>query len=199
MQAHYPDRVPQGRARASSSRVALFGFKDEQNLFLTEQGWDAHYMPLMIERQPFCIGQSPNGEPMMHIDLDSPRVSRTEGEPLFREHGGNTEFLERMNSVLLAPSTRASLATQPFVAALLEHDLLESFVLDIELDDGSQNRFAGFYTMQRGAPGQARRRGAGHAAPSRATCRPSIMVVASLSQFPRAHRARQPVAMPRDG
>ena len=34
-----------------------------------------------------------------------------------------------------------------FIAALLAHELLESFVLDIELDDGSQNRLAGFYTI----------------------------------------------------
>ena len=28
-----------------------------------------------------------------------------------------------------------------------EHQLLESFVLDIELEDGSQNRLMGFYTI----------------------------------------------------
>jgi hypothetical protein len=34
-----------------------------------------------------------------------------------------------------------------FVAALVELELIESFVLDVELDDGSQNRLAGFYTI----------------------------------------------------
>ncbi len=34
-----------------------------------------------------------------------------------------------------------------FIAALLQHDLLESFVLDVELDDGSQHRLTGFYTI----------------------------------------------------
>ncbi|RYE95184.1 MAG: hypothetical protein EOO78_24310, partial [Oxalobacteraceae bacterium] len=38
-------------------------------------------------------------------------------------------------------------AARGFTAALLELELLESFVLDIELDDGSQNRLAGFYTI----------------------------------------------------
>ena len=33
----------------------------------------------MVERQPFLIGNAPNGK-VVHIDLDSPRVSRTEGE-----------------------------------------------------------------------------------------------------------------------
>ncbi len=39
-------------------------------------------------------------------------------------------------------------ATQPFVAALIEHNLLESFALDIEFRDGAQHRFAGFHTIQ---------------------------------------------------
>ncbi len=84
---------------------------------------------------------------MMHIDLDHPRVSRTQGEPLFREFGGNTEFLERMSSLLLAihqrPRRHRALHRRP-----PQHDLLESFVLDIQLNDGSQNRLAGFYTIK---------------------------------------------------
>ena len=38
-------------------------------------------------------------------------------------------------------------STPAFIKALMEHQLLESFVLDIELNDGSQNRLAGFYTI----------------------------------------------------
>jgi hypothetical protein len=33
------------------------------------------------------------------------------------------------------------------VDALLQHELLESFALDVELDDGSLNRLVGFYTI----------------------------------------------------
>jgi hypothetical protein len=39
------------------------------------------------------------------------------------------------------------LDTPPFLDALKEYNLLESFVLDVELDDGSQGRLAGFYTI----------------------------------------------------
>jgi len=38
-----------------------------------------------------------------------------------------------------------------FVDALLEQDLLESFVVDIDLKDGSQNRLAGFLHRERRA------------------------------------------------
>lgn len=145
IQAHYPI-VFRKNAQGQFESIALLGFQERQNLFLAQHGWDASYIPLTIERLPFLIGVSADQQPMMHVDLDSPRISRTEGEAIFREHGGNTEFLERMSSVLLAIHDGIA-SVQPFVAALLEHQLLESFVLDVQLADGSQNRLAGFYTL----------------------------------------------------
>jgi hypothetical protein len=144
IQAHYPIAFRKS-AEGQFQPIALFGFKERQNLFLGRRGWDATYLPLTIERQPFLIGIA-DRQMMIHVDLDSPRISRTAGEALFREHGGSTEFLERVNSVLLAIHQGLE-STPPFIAALLEHDLLESFVFDIQLDDGSQNRLAGFYTI----------------------------------------------------
>jgi len=125
--------------------VALFGFQDGENLFLNNDRWDALYVPMLVERLPFQIGIN-GDELMVHIDIDSPRVSDVEGEPVFKEHGGNTEFLERSSSMLGA--IHEGLQGSPaLLAALLEHELLESFVLDVELNDGSQNRLVGFYTI----------------------------------------------------
>lgn len=125
--------------------IALFGFQEGENLFLKDQRWDAPYLPMMVERQPFLIGV--NGDQLMiNIDLDHPRVSQSEGEAIFLPHGGNTEFLEQTNSLLFA--IHQGLQSQAgFLAALLENELLESFVLDVELNDGSQNRLVGFYTI----------------------------------------------------
>lgn len=145
IQAHYPivfSKTPEGKFQA----LALFGFKQGQNLFLDQNGWDATYVPLMIERQPFMIGAGRNGELLVHLDMDHPRVGTAQGEAVFREHGGTTEYLERINSMLLAIHQGVA-TTDPFVAALLEHNLLESFVFDIQLADGSQNRLSGFYTV----------------------------------------------------
>lgn len=160
--------------------VALFGFQDDENLFLGGERWDAPYVPLMIERQPFLIGVN-GSELMVHIDADSPRVSRSEGEPVFLPHGGNSEFLERASAMLLAIHQGLQ-ATPDFLSALLRHELLESFVLDIELDDGSQNRLAGFYTINEdrlsalGAEAVAALHRAGH-------LHAIYMVLASLSNF----------------
>lgn len=179
VQAHYPI-VFRKTAEGQFHPLALFGFQEQQNLFLGPRGWDATYLPLMIERMPFLIGRA-GEELVIHVDLESPRLSRTEGEPLFLPHGGNTEFLERITSVLLAIHQGLE-STPPFIAALLQHELLESFVLDIQLADGSQNRLAGFYAIHEerltnlnGAALEALNK-AGHLLPA-------YMAVASLSNF----------------
>ncbi|GJJ05157.1 peptidase [Duganella rhizosphaerae] len=160
--------------------IALFGFREEENLFLDGERWDAPYVPMMIERQPFMIGVN-GSELMVHIDANSPRVSRTEGEPVFMPHGGNSEFLERASSMLLAIHQGLQ-QTPALLAALLQHELLESFVLDVELNDGSQNRLVGFYTINEdklsalGADAVAALHQAGH-------LHSIYMVLASLSNF----------------
>jgi hypothetical protein len=145
VQANYPIvfyRAPDG----SFTPLALFGFREKQNLYLKGDTWDAHYLPLAVERQPFLIGNGPNGR-VLHIDLDHPRVSQTEGERVFLEHGGNTDYLNRMARVL-GFIDEGFEQTPPFIAALAEHALLESFALDIQFRDGAQHRFTGFYAVQ---------------------------------------------------
>ncbi len=146
VQAHYPI-VFNRSAEGVFTPLALFGFREKQNLFLGPNGWDAPYVPLMTERVPFLIGAGPNDTRVIHIDMDSPRVSETEGEQVFLEHGGTSPFLDRMNDVLATIHDNLP-ATQAFVAALVEHQLLESFVLDIKFKDGVEHRFAGFFTVQ---------------------------------------------------
>lgn len=144
VQAHYPI-VFRRTAEGGFQPLVLFGFREGQNLFLDGDRWDATYLPLAVERLPFLIGR--DGDALMvHVDLDSPRVRSGRGEPLFREHGGTTEYLERINSVLAA--LHEGLGSVPaFVAALTRHGLLESFVLDVALDGGAQHRIAGFHTI----------------------------------------------------
>ncbi len=149
LQAHYPIVFQKTGDGTGFQPIALLGLQDGQNLFLGPQGWDAHVLPMAIERLPFMIGRD-GGELMVHVDLAHPRVLQgpqsSAGEPVFLPHGGNTEFLERITSLLSAIDEGVH-ATPAFVQALLQHELLESFVLDIELIDGSACRLAGLYTV----------------------------------------------------
>ncbi len=179
VQAHYPI-VFQKTADGGFQPMALFGLREGENLFLQGSHWDAHYLPLSLARQPFLIGRGDDGL-SMHIDLDNPRVSSSAGEALFTAQGTTTPFLERMNS-LLGELHGGLSATPDFIAALLRHALLESFVLDVSLADGGQSRLAGYYTLNEerlaaldgAALGELA--AAGHLLPI-------YMALASLSQF----------------
>lgn len=133
--------------------VAMFGVEDGENLFLDENGWKASYIPLNIMRQPFLIGfqeQESGGqttrEPIVTVDMDNPRVSLDEGEPVFLEHGGSSGYLEQVNSILKMLYQGLS-GSKSFYKTLTELNLIESFVLDVQLVDGSEHRLAGFYTI----------------------------------------------------
>jgi hypothetical protein len=183
VQACYPIVFRKTSDELGFEPIALLGFQEEENLFLDGDRWDAVYIPMLIERQPFLIGMGgPDGQDLtVHIDIDNPRVSDSEGEEVFKPHGGITDFLERINS-LLAAIHHGLQDTPAFVTALLEHELLESFVLDVGLDDGSQNRLAGFYTINEdrlaalSGDAIARLHAAGH-------LHAIYMVMASLSNF----------------
>lgn len=179
VQAHYPIVF----ARDGDGRfvpLALLGLEEGENLFLEGTRWDATYVPLSIRRQPFLVGVS-GEERLLHVDLQHPRVTADGGEMLFQEHGVATDHLERVKSVLLALHDGV-VATPTFIDTLVQHELLESFVLDVKLDDGSHNRLAGFHTIDearlQALPGAVLEHLAreGHLLPI-------YMVLASLSRF----------------
>lgn len=125
--------------------IALLGFVAGENLFLEDGRWDAPVVPLLHARQPFYIGRD-GEELMIQVDLDHPRASRVEGEPVFKPHGGNTDYLEGV-STMLTTIHQGMQRNAGFMEALLRHELLEEFALEIEFDNGQQNRLAGFYTI----------------------------------------------------
>ncbi|MCY4754488.1 SapC family protein [Pelomonas aquatica] len=145
LQADYPI-VFQPDGSGSFLPVALFGLEQGENLFLTEAGWDADYLPLSMQRMPFSIGIA-GDELRMMVDMASPRIGQgAQGEALFLPHGGMSDHLERTNSVLR--TLHEGLQAMPeFVQALTAHELLESFVLDVERPDGSRGQLLGFYMI----------------------------------------------------
>ena len=180
LQADYPIIFRKTEGEVPFESIALMGFTESENLFLGPDGWDAPVIPMMVARQPFLIGRN-GDELMIQLDLDNPRVSRLEGEPVFLPHGGGTEYLERING-MLSFIHHGMQAEAGFLRALVKHELLETFALDITLDDGSQNRLSGFYTIHEerlaalGAAALHELHQAGHLAPI-------YYALASLSNF----------------
>jgi len=129
--------------------AAVMGFEADQNLFLQDDGWDAPYVPAVIQRQPFLIATGGDGDsasPVVSLDLDHPRVSQDEGEALFDDEGDSTEFLKKKIE-LLDKLHRGLQHSNGFIDTLLEHELLEPITLDIALNDGSKKSVQGFYSI----------------------------------------------------
>ena len=153
VQADYPIFFHKNPETQEFTSVAMFGFEKDENLFLSEQGWDADYIPLMVQREPFLIGfqeSNENGQTVkntvIHIDLDSPRVSYEKGTEVFLPHGGNSEYLSRISAVLKTIHD-AKETTDKFMQKVTELELLEPFNVDVALSDGSNNRLTGYYTI----------------------------------------------------
>lgn len=151
VQGEYPILLHKDLNTNLTYPVALFGFQDKENLFLDADDWHASYKPLMIRRQPFMIGfqgeqPADSGERrrVVSIDMNNPRISRTEGQALFDEFGANTPFLEEAANMLEAIHEGHE-HSKKFIQALEEHSLIESITLDITLNDGSKNQLLGFY------------------------------------------------------
>ncbi len=129
--------------------AALLGFEADQNLFLQDDGWDASYIPAMVQRQPFLIANGGEGDdrpPVVSLDLNHPRISEDEGEALFKDDGGATEFLDQ-KVALLDKLHRGLQHGNGFIDTLLQHELLEQITLDIAFNDGSKKSVQGLYCI----------------------------------------------------
>lgn len=151
LQADYPIVFAKEEDTGLFRPMALFGLERNENVFLDGELWDADYVPLAVRIQPFLIGfrTTVDGEPApeVHINLDHPRVSETEGERLFTEDGEQTDFLKSIADLL--GEVHGAHSTLTAMSALLSDlDLIEPFTLDVTLNDGTSGKLAGFYTIK---------------------------------------------------
>jgi hypothetical protein len=140
-------------AQGHLQAVALLGLDKDENLFLTDGGWAARYVPAVQQRGPFLIGFRNNDsnaevvrEPVIHVDLDHPRINQTEGEPIFLRNGGNSPYLERANRMLQI-IYRGSVAMAPMLAAFDDAGLIEAMEIEVQLDDRVKYKVPGFLTI----------------------------------------------------
>lgn len=149
VQREYPIFFRKDAATGEFISVALLGFEKNENLFLDAQGWNATYIPGVVARGPFLIGfqeQKDGREPVIHIDLDDPRISTTEGEPIFLPQGGNSRYLERVITILDGLH-RGMAVSKVMFAAFTSMELIEPVKIEIKFNDEEQFDLMGFYTI----------------------------------------------------
>ena len=129
--------------------VAILGLERGENLFLSGDSWTARYVPATLRRGPFflAVGEdSDERDPALVIDLDDPRVSESEGAPLFLPLGGAAPLLQEVGDALR--TVHEGLAQSRAMFALFaELALIAPVEIDVDLGDGTHYRLADFFTI----------------------------------------------------
>ena len=151
VQREYPIFFRQNRETGEYECVALLGFDKDENLFIEGDRWVANYIPGFAARGPFLIGfqeQQIEGErrrePVIHVNLDDPRISQTEGEPLFLPQGGNSPYLERIATILRGIHHGLEINKAMF-AALNEAGLIRPLNVEVKLNAEEGVNLAGLH------------------------------------------------------
>jgi hypothetical protein len=154
IQREYPIFFRKDAQTGEYLSVALLGFTKDENLFLDGDRWDASYVPGILARGPFLIGfqeQNEGGdlrrEPVIHLDMENPRVSESDGERVFLDLGGNTPYLERVAAILKGINQGLDVSKAMF-AAFAAADLIEPMKLEIKFAEEQYN-LVGLHTINR--------------------------------------------------
>jgi hypothetical protein len=150
VQRHYPI-VFRRDAEGALRPVALLGLAQGENLFLDGAGgWRSAYVPALLQRGPFSIGtpDTPNGEPMIRIALDHPRVSRSEGSAVILTQGGNSPYLEHVTGVLRTIYIGHHML-EPMIAAFEQAGLLRPINLEARVAEAEVYAFPDVLTIDR--------------------------------------------------
>jgi len=153
VQREYPIFFRKDQNTGEYSSVALLGLTKDENLYLDGDRWDAHYIPGVVARGPFLIGfqeRNEGGEirrePTIHVDMEHPRISESEGERVFMDQGGNSRYLDRIGSILKGINDGLTVSKSMF-AEFTRLELIEPIKLEIKLDTESTYDLLGLHTI----------------------------------------------------
>jgi hypothetical protein len=148
--AHYPIFFTKNSETGRFEPAALLGFQTQENLFFVDGLWDAAYVPLQIQRQPFLLiprrtEESDGKPPTLDVGIDlSQTVQSQDGERLFLDDGQATKLLQNITSMLSALITGTK-ESYEFTGRLVELNLIEPVQIDIVFVDGSDTKLQGLY------------------------------------------------------
>jgi hypothetical protein len=149
--AHYPIFFTKSSETGQFEPAALLGFDRKQNLFLKDGRWDAAYVPLQIQREPFSLiprrgGAAGQNTVDVAIDMSSPQIQEQEGERVFLDDGQPSKFLQNITTMLSA-LVGGSKEAYAFTGRLAELGLFEPVRIEIEFVDGSNTNLQGLHRI----------------------------------------------------
>jgi len=155
LQREYPIFLRKDAATGEWQSVVLLGFEQHENLYLDDGRWNASYLPGAAAKGPFLIGFQESRidgaltrEPVLHVDLDHPRVSNSAGEPVFLPQGGNSPYLDHIANVLRGIHDGHAFGAEMF-AMLDTKGLIQPITLDVQIDPQNRVGVNGLHAIDR--------------------------------------------------
>ncbi|MFC7706209.1 SapC family protein [Plastorhodobacter daqingensis] len=155
----YPIIFPKG----SALPVALLGVQRDSNAYIGPTGgWRAAYIPAHIRHYPLAVTRIPAGEEggaassdeavrfAVLIDVDSPLISRLEGDPVFEDDGSPSAIAQQKMQLLNTLQSRAGI-TQRLVAAIEAAGLLIERSIRITIEGEEDRQVTGLRVIDEAA------------------------------------------------
>jgi hypothetical protein len=131
--------------------VAVFGFQNNENLFLSPDGkWDEDaYVPAYVRRYPFVLAELPNDD-RRFLCADFAAEAITDKNPDIAFFTADGKPTEAVNQALEFCRTFQEdvMMTQAFCAELKSHKLLKEAELRFNLPDGTQQGAGTFTSIE---------------------------------------------------
>ena len=124
--------------------VALLGLRNEENLFVGEEGkWDSRYIPAFVRRYPFVLADAGNDADLtVCVDEAYAGLNTEDGQGLFAEDGEYTPLLQQAVD-FLGEYQRQYKRTEMFLDKLGEMGLFTELTAKVNMVDGRQFALGG--------------------------------------------------------
>ncbi len=153
LQKEYPILFYKDPETSAILAHVILGFDRDENLFLGSYGWTGNYVPAILDRGPFLIGfqdQQIDGtvhkEPVIHIDMDDPRVGVDDGQAVFLPLGGDSPYLEKIMRTLQVIHEGAT-RDKTLFPLLDSMDLLQPVSIEVTLSNVEQVKLHDYYSI----------------------------------------------------
>ncbi|MEM7679536.1 MAG: SapC family protein [Pseudomonadota bacterium] len=130
---------------ASATPVAIMGLRNNENLYLQQDGgWVEAYIPAYIRRYPFIFSEAPGQEQLtLCVDSNDAVLQKGGERKFFDGEGKPTEITN--NALEFCKSYHAAAQqTIEFSKVLVEHDLLVQREAQINVANNQKINFSGF-------------------------------------------------------
>lgn len=120
--------------------LAVLSFQSQGNNLV--DNWGDCYIPAFVRRYPFAL--TDDGRILM--DKQAPHLQEEEGDPLFKEDGGNSEFLENIGVFLNRVESQLR-ATREYCQALDKLEMLTPFKAQVSIEKDKAVRLDNLFVI----------------------------------------------------